>query len=402
MEILCRDSEIDLLQRLTSGDSQGFPSSVYLWGASGTGKSSIASRSVEAKGFSSCAQASISMGLIFRDLLGSWSKDVPRVENLVDFVSALKSLRLDPKERILFVLDSVDRLRQSEPKVLSGFLRLQELSGLNTCLLLLSQVPPHRTLGLLPWDLIPLHLPQVTKDQAMQILAASVEKALPGYSQAFYSGYGNILTSSFFALTRNVGELLRLAHEHVEAYSEPVRRGDHPSGATRALFRAFEPKLKALGENILYKEVGGEAMGIKERLRVELPFFSKFLLIAAYLASHNPSKSDKRFFVQHHGKQRKTKAMIKAKQRYSSQLSGPKAFPIDRLLAIFYAIVLDRASPSANILSQISSLVTLQYLIQISGDLDAPKYKCVVALDFIRNLSRTVNFDVVKYLYDYA
>ena len=62
------------------------------------------------------------------------------------------------------------------------------------------------------------------------------------------------------------------------------------------------------------------------RLHVELPFHSKFLLIASYLASYNPAKSDKRFFVKHHGKQRKTKAGIAAKERaVSSQLTGPKA-----------------------------------------------------------------------------
>ena len=62
------------------------------------------------------------------------------------------------------------------------------------------------------------------------------------------------------------------------------------------------------------------------RLHVELPFHSKFLLIAPYLASYNPAKSDKRFFVKHHGKQRKTKAGIAAKERaVSCQLSGPKA-----------------------------------------------------------------------------
>jgi len=30
---------------------------------------------------------------------------------------------------------------------------------------------------------------------------------------------------------------------------------------------------------------------------VELPYFSKYLLIAAYLASYNPAKSDRKFFV---------------------------------------------------------------------------------------------------------
>jgi hypothetical protein len=46
------------------------------------------------------------------------------------------------------------------------------------------------------------------------------------------------------------------------------------------------------------------------RLSVELPFYSKFLMIAAYLASYNPQKTDKRFFVKHHGKQRKTAHMV--------------------------------------------------------------------------------------------
>jgi hypothetical protein len=34
-----------------------------------------------------------------------------------------------------------------------------------------------------------------------------------------------------------------------------------------------------------------------KRLNVELPFFSKFLLLAAFLASYNPAKTDKRFFM---------------------------------------------------------------------------------------------------------
>ena len=45
--------------------------------------------------------------------------------------------------------------------------------------------------------------------------------------------------------------------------------------------------------------------------QMELPYYSKFLLIASYIASYNPPKTDKRFFMKHHGKQRKTQAMIK-------------------------------------------------------------------------------------------
>lgn len=48
--------------------------------------------------------------------------------------------------------------------------------------------------------------------------------------------------------------------------------------------------------------------------QLELPYYAKYLLIAAFLASHNDVKLDKRLFVKHHGKQRKTQKSIQAKQ----------------------------------------------------------------------------------------
>ncbi|KAF2346899.1 Origin recognition complex subunit 5 [Trinorchestia longiramus] len=138
--------------------------------------------------------------------------------------------------------------------------------------------------------------------------------------------------------------------------------------------------------------------------KVELPFYSKYLLIAAYLASYNPAKSDRRFFLKHHGKQKKTQAMMKAKERSCSQLTGPKQFPLDRLLAIFYSISECKQAPTAALMMQLSTLVSLRLVVQVGADeaIDAPKFKCAVGLHFIRQIARTVDFDVVHYLYDFA
>ncbi len=46
-----------------------------------------------------------------------------------------------------------------------------------------------------------------------------------------------------------------------------------------------------------------------------------------------------RFFVKTHGKQRKSAMSMRAKDKYNSKLTGPKPFPLERLLAIFYNIV---------------------------------------------------------------
>lgn len=49
----------------------------------------------------------------------------------------------------------------------------------------------------------------------------------------------------------------------------------------------------------------------------ELPFYGKYLLIAAFLASHNSAKEDKRLFVKHHGKKRKRLQDVNAKAKVS-------------------------------------------------------------------------------------
>merc|ERR1712088_54170 len=138
----------------------------------------------------------------------------------------------------------------------------------------------------------------------------------------------------------------------------------------------------------------GPTISNVNRITIELPFYSKFLLIAAFLASYNPAKSDKRFFQKHHGKQRKTSSSIRAKERMNSQLTGPKTFPLERLLAIFYNIVDERVNPTASIYSQLSSLVNLHLLTAMGMDMmDQPKYRCNIGLDFVRTIARPLQFD---------
>jgi origin recognition complex subunit 5 len=86
-------------------------------------------------------------------------------------------------------------------------------------------------------------------------------------------------------------------------------------------------------------------------LSFDLPYYAKFFLIAAYLASYNPARADRRLFVKNHGKERKKKKKQQKKQ--AEQLLGPKPFALDRLLAIFYAIIEEDVNLTANLLSQV-------------------------------------------------
>ena len=82
--------------------------------------------------------------------------------------------------------------------------------------------------------------------------------------------------------------------------------------------------------------------------------------------------------------------------------SGPKAFPLDRLLAIFFSIVEDNVNPNANLLTEISSLVTLKLLAKVSSDdqIDIAKYRCLVDVDFINAIANNLDFNLGQYLFD--
>ena len=167
--------------------------------------------------------------------------------------------------------------------------------------------------------------------------------------------------------------------------------------------RSIEPHLKRVLLNIHYQEsatmMGEESKS--KRLNVELPFFSKFLLLASFLSSYNPVSTDKRFFMRSKIGRVVKKSKRKAQtHKKSSQLLGPKMFDLNRMLAIFYVIVDEKISSTAEIQSQVASLVTLQMLTQTGEDLDQPKYKCNVSLDFIRQVAKNVRFELHKYMYD--
>ena len=98
---------------------------------------------------------------------------------------------------------------------------------------------------------------------------------------------------------------------------------------------------------------------------------------------------------------KKSKSTKQQSHLRSSQLLGPKMFDLNRMLAIFHVIVGDqKVNSTAEIQSQVASLVKLQMLTQSGEDLDLPKYKCNVTLDFIRQVAKNVRFELHKYLYD--
>lgn len=84
---------------------------------------------------------------------------------------------------------------------------------------------------------------------------------------------------------------------------------------------------------------------------------------------------------------------------------GPKSFTIDRLLAIFYAILDEKVGLTCNLLAQISTLVNLHFLTFVSNENNilegSARLQSTIGLDFAINIGKLVGFNVKQYLTDY-
>lgn len=180
-------------------------------------------------------------------------------------------------------------------------------------------------------------------------------------SASLYKTYLSMILGVFLVACRDFCELRYIAAQHWDAFMEPINRGEIDRTQAVKLWRHLEPKLRTSLNQVYVR--GPDSCGTQIGLKMELPFFSKFLIIAAYLASYNPARYDRRLFVKakegRKNKDKGLKSLKKQKLHNAARLMGPKVFPIDRLMAIFYSIVEERVTPSLNIFVQVSLLIVV-------------------------------------------
>lgn len=412
----CREHQFRLLYNLYA-DQDPFPEAVFIHGPTSTGKSFITHQLLKCLDLRHAyvnLVACFTPRILFETMLIQLTNSSVKCDNLMDFIEHLK--RLDNLDRFVIVLDRAEQLRNSMPSnLLPAFLRLGEISKLNVSVILISQLSFQKYLSKAHiGEPIQIRFPQYNAKELLEILAldfGSAKNLCPDLDidEEFYRNYQNIFLSVFYQACRDLSELRYLSRKNLPKYCDPIKNGQCRQNDARALWRHFSPILKDSLETLYLRVNSSDATKTNSILSasLELPFYSKYLLIAAYLASYNPAKDDKRMFMKQHGKKRKTLRDVASKSKVSEQLNtqlGPKAFSLDRLLAIFYAILDDKVGFNNNLLVQVSSLVELQLLTAMSDsyNLDGQKYKCTVNMEFISGLANMVGFNIRKYLSDFS
>ena len=146
----------------------------------------------------------------------------------------------------------------------------------------------------------------------------------------------------------------------------------------------------------------------------ELPYYAKWLLIAAYLASYNPAKLDALYFMKSTERKRRKKGGGTARsggrpsqnRKVPRHLLAPSAFTLDRLLAILHAILPHDVRTTIDFYTQIATISSLRLLARSggigSGDPLEPGGKwrvgAAVTWEYVQALARSLKFDIADYI----
>lgn len=157
-------------------------------------------------------------------------------------------------------------------------------------------------------------------------------------------------------------------------------------------------------------------------LAFELPYMSKFLLLAAYIASRNKPTADRAVFDPGYGSRGRRNAQAldrQAEAALEATLKGPHSFPLERLLHIFYCIYEQHGPENdgdegqsghggaatrhevqrAEVQMQLSTLVSLRLLSASSSDvLEGGTYRCSLPDDVARAIAANVKLRLTDYL----
>ena len=127
---------------------------------------------------------------------------------------------------------------------------------------------------------------------------------------------------------------------------------------------------------------------------LRLPHQTAHLLVAAFLASHNPPRTDIALLSK---SSTATKRRKKSNLHIARRILGPQAFGLERLLAIYHALLGQEKykGGQAELLEQLATLVSLRLVVRVGfGDSLDGKWKCILNESVMKGVSRDCDLDL--------
>ena len=310
------------------------------------------------------------------------------------------------EETQYIILDNAERLRALDRTLLQALLRLPNLTNRNITCILISNVPvDYFVVAAASSPLTKVWFEPYSKAELADILALSCPHPgrLEGYKEMIKLILGTCLDQCPSLL-----ELEQVAASTWRVVAEALEAGDITAKDPSKIYRLIKPILRqALARSLCLPSAldtyaphdaphapppapaeadscpqlrrdpegqGPAALSHGRLLDVELPYYSKHLLVAAFLSSYNPASRDvATFSLSSTGPMKKKKRGGREAKGWNasarkgakgagdatntssdSLLQAPQTFGLERLLAIFYTLVVDPIDASVDLISEVS------------------------------------------------
>ncbi|KAJ3101326.1 hypothetical protein HDU97_001420 [Phlyctochytrium planicorne] len=220
-------------------------------------------------------------------------------------------------------------------------------------------------------------------EQLRNLTPATAFPALLRLQEAeFYTNFIDIVLQIFYPITTDINELSHVFQILFRKYDEPVQDGRATMKETTKLYQNLQFFIKAALDRLFSPD-------LSDILDMHVQ--------SNTLTTTKPS-----------GMNAKKSILGTRKKKERQQLLGPKAFPMERMLAIFRSIVKEegvvpRKISYVDTLTQIATLESSRLLKRASpaDRFDDLKYKCMATFDFVARVAKSHDFDISKYLFEF-
>ncbi|KAK0673455.1 putative origin recognition complex subunit 5 [Cercophora samala] len=380
-----------------------------------------------------------------------WEAVPPRCESVSQLtVSLSKMLKYTERPdgfRFVLVFDGIDHQREAPHTLLPALARLSEIIPNLTTLFILTSPPPN---NLLTTFTPHLHFPTYTKPEFISILSLTPPPPItptttPSETLDLYTRFIAAVHDSLSrSASRTLPSLTQACHTLWPKFTLPILNRTHTvKEFTKLIVLA---RVHFQDESLLDPTLSLSPPSssltpnpVKTTdLANLLPTTARFLLLSAYLASHNPTKTDLTLFSTfHHGRKRRRGGFSSGvgggvagggrggrkkgsqHRKIARKLLGAHAFVLERMLAIFMAVRTewDPASRGRirngvveggeeevdnDVYMSIATLASLRLLVKVGGGGDVTdlggKWRVAVGWEVVRGLGRSVGVEVEEWL----
>ncbi|CAK4031135.1 Origin recognition complex subunit 5 [Lecanosticta acicola] len=431
----CRETQLRQLGALFTSPC---PSTIVVYGPCATGKSSIVASHLKTTKFPhgivrsrECVTGrhllERTVDTVYQARGGEMTND--RCENLGALLVHLQRALEDvPKFALLF--DGVDRQREGPPTLLPALARLGEAIPQLTVILIVRHPSPR----FLHQGGVPhVYFAPYSRSQAIHIVSRhpvdiflepppddmDYEEEQHDEDKAWL--WPRFCAAVWDALAQNAARDLVGFREACDKlwrpFVAPIIKGDFGTRDFSRLFvaqrRLFQDETALLNSIVPRSQ---DVLAVAKGKPHELPYYAKWLLVAAYLASFNPAKLDSLYFMKSTEKKRKKKGGGTARaggrrsqtRKIPRHLLAASAFTVDRLLAILHAILPDDTRATVDLYRQIATLSSLRLLVRAGGIGGADPLEAggkwrvgpMVTWEHVQSLARNLDFNFTDYVVD--